>query len=180
MNIKWPNSYSKEFLLDLLFLTWIMLITCESVSASPYTTYYDNNKAFTNELKVPGLFPPIFNVASKSSIVVNATCGEVGGPEVYCKLKEHRGKADTQCSVCDASSSSPGKKHSIRYALEQNNMNWWQSPTLHQGPQYEYVTITLDMKQCAIYTQSVPEIFLVQSSFLLCSWNFGEDKRSTP
>lgn len=103
--------------------------------------------AFTNELKVPGLFPPIFNVASKSSIVVNATCGEVGGPEVYCKLKEHRGKADTQCSVCDASSSSPGKKHSIRYALEQNNMNWWQSPTLHQGPQYEYVTITLDMKQ---------------------------------
>ncbi|KAL1457466.1 hypothetical protein WDU94_007694, partial [Cyamophila willieti] len=96
---------------------------------------------------VPGLFPPIFNVASRSSIVANATCGEVAGPEVYCKLKEARGKADTQCLVCDGRSADQGKKHVARFALEGGNLNWWQSPTLHQGPQYEYVTLTLDMKQ---------------------------------
>jgi hypothetical protein len=39
-----------------------------------------------------------------------------------------------------------GKRHPIRYAIDGSN-RWWQSPTLQNGRQYEWVTITIDLKQ---------------------------------
>ncbi|XP_055952530.1 laminin subunit alpha-1-like isoform X1 [Argiope bruennichi] len=107
---------------------------------------------YLEELTSQGLFPNVFNLASSSVITVNATCGETG-PEVYCKLVEHvyrknerDRESQEQCGECDARSSNPDKKHPIEYAIDGTN-NWWQSPTLQNGKQYEWVTITLDLKQ---------------------------------
>ncbi|XP_024941614.1 laminin subunit alpha-1 isoform X3 [Cephus cinctus] len=88
-----------------------------------------------------GLFPSIFNVAAKADIHANATCGE-DGPETFCKPSE-----SLRCAICDARSPDPGKRHNVTNALESNTGRWWQSPTLARGEQYEYVTITLDLKQ---------------------------------
>ncbi|GIY08240.1 laminin subunit alpha-1, partial [Caerostris darwini] len=106
-----------------------------------------NSKGATSR----GLFPNVFNLAATSVITVNATCGETG-PEVYCKLVEHvfRNENDResqdQCGTCDARSPSPDKKHPIENAIDGTN-RWWQSPTLQNGKQYQWVTITLDLKQ---------------------------------
>ncbi|XP_068083310.1 laminin subunit alpha-1 [Anabrus simplex] len=88
-----------------------------------------------------GLFPTVFNLASRASITANATCGQAG-PEVYCKLVEHVQMREPQCGVCDTAT----KSHPITNAID-GTPSWWQSPTLASGPQFEWVTITLDLKQ---------------------------------
>lgn len=99
--------------------------------------------AAENEEDNGGLFPSIFNLATNAIIVANATCGEIG-PEVYCKLVEHGVLKEPQCGVCDAKLET--KRHPITNAIDGSN-NWWQSPTLQNGKQYEWVTITLDLRQ---------------------------------
>ncbi|KAI4555165.1 hypothetical protein MJT46_015551 [Ovis ammon polii x Ovis aries] len=100
-----------------------------------------------------GLFPAILNLASNAHISTNATCGEKG-PETYCKLVEHvpgRAMRNAQCRVCDSSSANPkGKwgpqRHPISNAIDGTN-NWWQSPSIQNGREYHWVTITLDLRQ---------------------------------
>jgi laminin alpha 1/2 len=49
--------------------------------------------------------------------------------------------------VCD--DKDPEHRHPISNAIDGTN-SWWQSPTLQNGRRYEFVTITLDLKQvCA-------------------------------
>ncbi|GAB6030676.1 hypothetical protein CHUAL_007531 [Chamberlinius hualienensis] len=90
-----------------------------------------------------GLFPPTFNLASTASITANATCGE-DGEETFCKLVEH--VREPQCGVCDAKSSNYSRRHPITNAIDGTNQ-WWQSPSLQNGRQYEWATITLDLHQ---------------------------------
>ncbi|XP_066271321.1 laminin subunit alpha-2-like [Branchiostoma lanceolatum] len=94
-----------------------------------------------------GLFPLIFNLATNAKITANATCG-LNGPENYCKLVEHVAgdpfPQDPQCSVCD--DNDPYLRHPIENAIDGTN-SWWQSPTISQGRQYNWVTITLDLGQ---------------------------------
>jgi laminin alpha 1/2 len=92
-----------------------------------------------------GLFPTVFNLATRATITVNATCGS-SGPEVYCKLVEHVQMRAPQCGVCDANSPDHDKRHPITHAID-GTPRWWQSPSLQNGPQYEWVTVTLDLKQ---------------------------------
>ncbi|XP_059617833.1 laminin subunit alpha lam-3 [Phlebotomus argentipes] len=94
-----------------------------------------------------GLWPSVFNVALKASIAVNATCGQ-NGREEYCKLVDaHPMKVrGSQCGICDAKSPDQEKRHPITHAIDKSS-RWWQSPTLSNGPQYEQVTITLDLGQ---------------------------------
>ncbi|XP_073822984.1 wing blister isoform X3 [Musca autumnalis] len=97
-----------------------------------------------------GLFPQLFNVATRASISVNATCGQ-SGREEYCKLVDaypHK-KWDTQCGICNAHSSDVTKHRPIESVISHANMHdqWWQSPTLQYGRHFEYVTITMDLKQ---------------------------------
>ncbi|XP_015910992.1 laminin subunit alpha-1 isoform X2 [Parasteatoda tepidariorum] len=117
---------------------------------------YEYQESYLEELTLHGLFPNVFNLAASSVITVNATCGETG-PEVYCKLVEHvylreneaslrNRESQDQCGVCDAKSTSQDKKHPIENAIDGTN-RWWQSPTLQNGKHYEWVTITLDLKQ---------------------------------
>lgn len=89
-----------------------------------------------------GLWPSVFNVATKASITTNATCGERGREE-FCRLADH-GKG--RCGVCDSNSPDPNKRHPIENAIDGTN-RWWQSPTLHSGPEYERVAVILDLKQ---------------------------------
>uniref|UniRef100_A0A1B0D2U0 Uncharacterized protein n=1 Tax=Phlebotomus papatasi TaxID=29031 RepID=A0A1B0D2U0_PHLPP len=94
-----------------------------------------------------GLWPSVFNVALKASIVVNATCGQ-NGREEYCKLVDAyplRARG-SQCGICDAKSPDQEKRHPITHAIDKSN-KWWQSPTISYGSQYEQVTITLDLGQ---------------------------------
>uniref|UniRef100_A0A1I8QD10 Laminin N-terminal domain-containing protein n=1 Tax=Stomoxys calcitrans TaxID=35570 RepID=A0A1I8QD10_STOCA len=97
-----------------------------------------------------GLFPQLFNVATRASITVNATCGQ-SGREEYCKLVDaypHK-KWATQCGICNAHSSDVAKHRPIESVISHTNMHdqWWQSPTLQYGRNFEYVTITMDLKQ---------------------------------
>lgn len=91
---------------------------------------------------VGSLFPTIFNLAANAIISSNATCGE-NGPESYCKLVEHVFMRSPQCDICD---NTPGKRHPIEFAVDGSNQ-WWQSPTLAHGMKYEWVTITIDLRQ---------------------------------
>uniref|UniRef100_A0A1B0AJK8 Laminin N-terminal domain-containing protein n=1 Tax=Glossina pallidipes TaxID=7398 RepID=A0A1B0AJK8_GLOPL len=97
-----------------------------------------------------GLFPQLFNVAIRASIRANATCGQ-NGREEYCKLVDaypHK-KWATQCGICNSHSSDMAKHRPIESVISntQSDDRWWQSPTLQNGHNFEYITITLDLKQ---------------------------------
>ncbi|KAL6097440.1 lama1 [Pungitius sinensis] len=95
-----------------------------------------------------GLFPAILNLASNAVISSNATCGDPG-PEVYCKLVEHvpgRQIKNPHCLRCDANSVLSKERHPITNAIDGTNY-WWQSPSIKNGHQFHWVTITLDLKQ---------------------------------
>ncbi|XDV48183.1 hypothetical protein PO909_017644 [Leuciscus waleckii] len=95
-----------------------------------------------------GLFPAILNLASNAEISTNATCGDPA-PEMYCKLVEHvpgRRIRNPQCRLCDASSQNPKEQHPITNAIDGTNQ-WWQSPSIKNGRQFHWVTLTLDLRQ---------------------------------
>ncbi|XP_052607209.1 laminin subunit alpha-2 [Peromyscus californicus insignis] len=95
-----------------------------------------------------GLFPAVLNLASNALITTNATCGEKG-PEMYCKLVEHvpgQPVRNPQCRICNQNSSHPHQRHPITNAIDGKN-TWWQSPSIKNGVEYHYVTITLDLQQ---------------------------------
>ncbi|XP_041356954.1 laminin subunit alpha-2-like isoform X2 [Gigantopelta aegis] len=95
-----------------------------------------------------GLFPVVFNLASRARISVNATCGD-DGPEEFCKLVEHVKIFSSQnghCDICDSRSHNRYRNHPIQNAIDGSNKRW-QSPTLTRGREYNYVTITLDLGQ---------------------------------
>ncbi|XP_006868776.1 PREDICTED: laminin subunit alpha-1 [Chrysochloris asiatica] len=97
---------------------------------------------------IPGLFPAILNLASNAHISTNATCGEKG-PEMFCKLVEHvpnRPVRNPQCRICDGNSANPKERHPISNAIDGTN-HWWQSPSIQNGREYHWVTITLDLRQ---------------------------------
>uniref|UniRef100_A0A673Z2H1 Laminin, alpha 1 n=1 Tax=Salmo trutta TaxID=8032 RepID=A0A673Z2H1_SALTR len=94
------------------------------------------------------LFPAIFNLASNAEITTNATCGEPE-PEMYCKLVEHvpgRRIRNSQCRTCNAQSQNPKEQHPITNAIDGTN-GWWQSPSIKNGRQFHWVTLTLDLHQ---------------------------------
>lgn len=62
--------------------------------------------------------------------------------------------------MCNARSESSEHRHPIINAIDGTN-KWWQSPTLQNGKRYEWVTITLDLKQVKYL------IVLFYSSFLV-------------
>ncbi|XP_066555448.1 laminin subunit alpha-2 [Amia ocellicauda] len=95
-----------------------------------------------------GLFPAVLNLASMANITTNATCGQ-RGPEMYCKLVEHvpgQPVRNPQCRTCNLASNEPYEQHPITYAIDGTN-RWWQSPSIQNGMDYHYVTITLDLGQ---------------------------------
>ncbi|XP_077565318.1 laminin subunit alpha-2 isoform X2 [Stigmatopora nigra] len=95
-----------------------------------------------------GLFPAVLNLASMADISTNATCGQ-SEPQMFCKLVEHvpgRPVRNPQCRICDQNSTKPFERHPIEYAIDGTN-RWWQSPSIKNGMEYHYVTITLDLKQ---------------------------------
>ncbi|XP_042733401.1 laminin subunit alpha-2 isoform X5 [Lagopus leucura] len=95
-----------------------------------------------------GLFPAVLNLATNALITTNATCGEKGR-EMYCKLVEHvpgQPARNPQCRICDQRSRLPHQRHPITNAIDGKN-TWWQSPSIQNGIEYHYVTITLDLQQ---------------------------------
>lgn len=113
-----------------------------------------NTQQADEAISAGGLYPPLFNVAPRASITVNATCGQ-NGAEEYCKLVDaypHRNWAK-HCGTCNAHSSDRAKQRPIESLISPSNSfeeSWWQSPTLQGGRQFEYVTITLDLKQVSV------------------------------
>ncbi|XP_035271308.1 laminin subunit alpha-1 [Anguilla anguilla] len=100
------------------------------------------------ECQQRGLFPAILNLASNAEISTNATCGEPE-PEMYCKLVEHVPRhriRNPQCRTCDSQSANLKERHPITNAIDGTNQ-WWQSPSIKNGRQFHWVTITLDLRQ---------------------------------
>lgn len=84
----------------------------------------------------------MIDLHTHASITVNATCGDPL-TERFCPLSEHvqsRLTGSVQCQVCE-----PGS-HSIRYTINTDNSNWWQSPTMAHGRSLNWVTVTIDLK----------------------------------
>ena len=91
----------------------------------------------------------VFNLAANASIQANATCGQQEEPETYCKLVEHvrrRPNDKVQCGICHSRSNDRNDRHPISHAIDGTN-SWWQSPTIQNGRQFHFVTITMDLKQ---------------------------------
>uniref|UniRef100_A0A673MXM5 Laminin subunit alpha-2-like n=1 Tax=Sinocyclocheilus rhinocerous TaxID=307959 RepID=A0A673MXM5_9TELE len=100
------------------------------------------------DTKIQCLFPAVLNLASMAEIKTNATCGETG-PEMYCKLVEHvpgQPVKNPQCRTCNLKSDYANEWHPIEYAIDGTN-RWWQSPSIMNGMDYHYVTVTLDLQQ---------------------------------
>ncbi|XP_050306912.1 laminin subunit alpha-1 [Anthonomus grandis grandis] len=87
-----------------------------------------------------GLWPSVFNLATKADIVANATCGSDYVQE-FCRLAEPE-----RCGICDENSADLGKRHPIINAIDGTN-SWWQSPPLSYGKEFEFVSVTVDLKQ---------------------------------
>lgn len=47
--------------------------------------------------------------------------------------------------ICDATNVET--RHDIKYAIDGIGRRWWQSPTINNGYNYNWVTISLDLKQ---------------------------------
>ncbi|XP_014675870.1 PREDICTED: laminin subunit alpha-2-like, partial [Priapulus caudatus] len=98
-----------------------------------------------------GLFPVVFNLAAHATITSNATCG-IGRQETYCKLVEHvpqpphNGDKQPQCAICSANSPREEQRHLPQYAIDGSH-RWWQSPSLANSRDYNFVTVTLDLGQ---------------------------------
>ena len=63
------------------------------------------------------------------------------------------------------------ERHPIEYAIDGTN-RWWQSPSIMNGMDYHYVTITLDLKQVKkhssyIFDEHFPTFFATFSFFSL-------------
>ena len=104
-----------------------------------------------------GLFPVVFNLATRATITSNATCGEKG-PENFCKLVQHvlrRPTKHIQCATCDAYSLDPLDRHPIQQAIDGSN-RWWQSPSISRGILFHTVTITLDLGQVGLFFMQYP------------------------
>ncbi|XP_014221917.2 laminin subunit alpha-1 [Trichogramma pretiosum] len=125
----------------MLLLLSLLLLPGDTLSARAGKQLKQGPNGLSKSLKNGGLFPPVFNVATRADIQVNATCGE-DGPEQFCKPSD-----SLRCAVCDSRSPDPNKRHRINLALDSNPGHWWQSPTLARGDHNEYVTIILDLKQ---------------------------------
>ncbi|XP_063773402.1 laminin subunit alpha-2 isoform X3 [Pseudophryne corroboree] len=100
------------------------------------------------ETQQRGLFPAVLNLASNSIITANATCGE-NGPEMFCKLVEHvhgQPQRHPQCRTCDQNAADRSLHYPITHAIN-GKRSWWQSPSIKNGIEYHYVTITLDLQQ---------------------------------
>ncbi|KAL7642435.1 UNVERIFIED_CONTAM: hypothetical protein RMT77_006996 [Armadillidium vulgare] len=91
-----------------------------------------------------GLFPGIMNLASTSKISANATCGQKA-QEFYCKLSGNDGQREPQCEVCDAKSPDSSRRHPITNAID-GTSSWWQSPSLAESSENEWITITIDLR----------------------------------
>ncbi|KAM4605993.1 laminin subunit alpha-1 [Polymixia lowei] len=68
---------------------------------------------------------------------------------MFCKLVEHvpgRRIRNPQCRFCNANSDNPKEQHPVTNAIDGTNQ-WWQSPSIKNGRQFHWVTITLDLRQ---------------------------------
>ncbi|WAR24784.1 LAMA-like protein [Mya arenaria] len=103
------------------------------------------------------LTPPTFNLAKGRTITATATCGlGVAKPELYCKLTgaktiDENPVDDDEfviqgqiCSYCDPSQ--PRLNHSADHAID-GSSNWWQSPPLSRGDEFNKVNLTIDLEQ---------------------------------
>ena len=108
------------------------------------STWYLHHHIIFSELS--GLFPSVFNLAETAAIIANATCGERNS-EVYCKLDllGNIPPSNQECGICDATER--GKAHPIGKAIDGQTGSWWQAPSLQFGPDYHFVTITVDLKK---------------------------------
>ena len=85
-------------------------------------------------------------MAESAAIIANATCGDRSS-EVFCKLNLDPSlpPSSQECGICDASERS--KAHPISLAIDGRQDTWWQAPSLQFGPDYHFITITIDLKK---------------------------------
>lgn len=109
----------------------------------------NNDNKDEDDINDIGLWPPVFNVAPKAIFQVNGTCGQNTREQFCHTIDAHpqRQQRKAKCGICDSNDAE--RKHPIEYVID-GSQKWWQSPTLNNGPEYEYITITMDLKQVCL------------------------------
>lgn len=64
------------------------------------------------------------------------------------------------------------ERHPIKYAIDGTN-SWWQSPSIQNGMEYHYVTITLDLKQVETQTHTWEENLSVPCLYCTPAWSYS-------
>ena len=111
------------------------------------------------------LTPPYFNLAVKKHVSATSTCGYgVSEPELFCKLTgANRDNVRTEvledfelirgqlCDYCYTSAypDKEAKDHRAFHATD-GTEQWWQSPPLSRGLEYNEVNLTIDLGQVSI------------------------------
>ncbi|XP_077867614.1 laminin subunit alpha-5-like, partial [Saccoglossus kowalevskii] len=101
------------------------------------------------------LQPPYFNIATGKNISATSTCGEEVGEELFCKLTGNTAtdviyNSDVNliqgqiCDTCDPKN--PLTSHPAYHAID-GTKQWWQSPPLSRGLEYNEVNVTIDFGQ---------------------------------
>lgn len=111
------------------------------------------------------------NIAQGKKIEATSTCGVgVGEKELFCKLATVPGKfaiSGLSCDYCDPLT--PSSNHSIEYAID-GTENWWQSPPLSRGLQYQQVNITIDLGRSVCSPFSCWSQYAIILNRLLFQW----------
>lgn len=139
-----PAVSRNSLLVCLMSQTFVHSLVVMALVVSGITDAQLTNLDGTSD--TAGLFPVVFNLATRARISANATCG-LQDSEVFCKLVEHVQifpAENRHCDICNARSSNPGQRHPIENAIDGSN-RWWQSPTLTNGEEFNHVTVTLDL-----------------------------------
>ena len=109
------------------------------------------------------------NIAQGKKIEATSTCGVgVGEKELFCKLATVPGKfaiSGLSCDYCDPLT--PSSNHSIEYAID-GTENWWQSPPLSRGLQYQQVNITIDLGQVGVQYAIMLNRFFFSDRIVVC------------
>ena len=104
------------------------------------------------------LEPPYFDIAKGKKISATASCGYGPFPnsnlrterELFCKLAGVPGKLPIGGQYCDfcvpGDRGRPSKDHRVQFAND-GSPNWWQSPPLSRGLEFERINITIDLGQ---------------------------------
>lgn len=96
--------------------------------------------------KLSFLLMPLVEYVTAKNTAFYLKISRTGKPTLQLNENECNWHGFSRCGICDDYATDPTRRHPINLALDDSN-RWWQSPALIYGSEFEYVTVTVDLKQ---------------------------------